>query len=146
MLIRPRGRTGSSPTRLTGLSGGNDVDLAGFGRGLLRRGLGGRFQGQLIGGLGEGQEFLAVAPALLHRVGGDLGGQLLPALFPLGDVPVARTRRPPAAWAAAARPRPRRASSSCSARSRPSRGSRVRPWPAAPAGPARTTRARPARC
>ena len=54
--------------------------------------------------------------------------------------------RLPGAWAAGARPPPRPASSWCSARPRPARGSRVRLWPAAHAGPGRTTPGRPARC
>src|ERR1700683_3547239 len=79
----------SSPAWLTGLGGGDDVDLPGLGRGLLRRGPGGRLgEGGLVGWFGGSLKFLAVAP-LLRRVGGDLGGHFLPAFFPFGDVPAA---------------------------------------------------------
>src|ERR1700685_1247719 len=80
----------SSPAWLTGLGRGDDVDLPGLGRGLLRRGRGRRLgEGELVGWFGGRLKSLAVTPALLRRVGGDLGGQFLPAFFPFGDVPAA---------------------------------------------------------
>ena len=138
------------PARLARWGGRDDVDVAGVGIRSLRR-------GGCNGRLADGRELrwfqwfgslFAVEPALLRRIGGDLLGQLLPALFPLGHVPAAgahvsdgdRQRRQPQPGP------PRPASSSRSARSRPSRGGPGRPGREARAGPWRKPQARQVRC
>src|SRR5690349_23247998 len=74
------------------LGRGDDVDLAATVV-VGRRGDrldGRRFQGGgRLRGLHRLRRVLAVVPALLGRIRGELLGQLLPALFPLGGVPVA---------------------------------------------------------